>query len=116
MWRLGTEDSRVWNFYGKDLAWEQVKRWNLNNIFALSGYNDVNYVGSGEVLSVESEPHPGHVSLSIDTDDQLIAEENYITLPSAYTVAKLGHCGPKDLILTFDDGLMHAGHRRFCAR
>ncbi|WP_288152579.1 glycosyltransferase [uncultured Prevotella sp.] len=104
MWRLGTEDSRVWNFYGKDLAWEQVKRWNLNNIFALSGYNDVNYVGSGEVLSVESEPHPGHVSLSIDTDDQLIAEENYITLPSAYTVAKLGHCGPKDLILTFDDG------------
>lgn len=104
MWRLGTEDSRVWNFYGKDLAWEQVKRWNLNNVFALNGYNDVNYVGSGEVLSVESEPHPGHVSLSIDTDDQLIAEESYITLPSAYTVAKLGHCGPKDLILTFDDG------------
>lgn len=104
MWRLGTEDSRVWNFYGKDLSWEQVKRWNLNNVFALNGYNDVNYVGSGEVLSVESEPHPGHVSLSIDTDDQLIAEESYITLPSAYTVAKLGHCGPKDLILTFDDG------------
>ena len=104
LWRLGTEDSRLWNFYGKDMSWEQVKRWDLNNIFALSGYNDVNYVGSGEVLSVQSEPHPGKVAISVDNDDELVEEEKYLALPSAYTVRKLGHCGPKDLILTFDDG------------
>lgn len=104
LWRLGTDDARIWNFYGKDMAWEQVKRWNLNKMFRLTGYDDVNYVGQGEVLDVESEPHPGKVNLSIDTDDQLIAEEQYVSLPSAYTVSKLGHCGPKDLILTFDDG------------
>ena len=104
LWRLGTEDSRLWNFYGKDMSWEQVKRWDLNNIFALSGYNDVNYVGSGEVLSVQSEPHPGKVAISVDNDDELVEEEKYLALPSAYTVRKLGHCGTKDLILTFDDG------------
>ena len=104
LWRLGTDDARLWNFYGKDMSWEQVKRWNLNKMFRLTGYDAVNYVGPGEVLDVESEPHAGQVSLSIDNDDQLIAEEQYLRLPSAYTVAKLGHCGPKDLILTFDDG------------
>ena len=104
IWRLGTEDSRIWNFYGKDMSWEQVKKWNLNNIFALNSYNDVNYVGSGEVLSVESEPHHGKVSINVDNDDELVTEERYLDLPSAYTVKKLGHCGPKDLILTFDDG------------
>ena len=104
IWRLGTEDSRIWNFYGKDMSWEQVKKWNLNNIVALNSYNDVNYVGSGEVLSVESEPHHGKVSINVDNDDELVTEERYLDLPSAYTVKKLGHCGPKDLILTFDDG------------
>lgn len=88
LWRLGTDDSRIWHFYGKDMAWEQVKRWNLNQMMRLTGYDNVNYVGPGEVLSVESEPHAGKVRLSIDADDQLIAEEQYISLPSDYTVAK----------------------------
>ena len=61
-------------------------------------------MGSGEVLSVQSEPHPGKVAISVDNDDELVEEEKYLALPSAYTVKKLGHCGPKDLILTFDDG------------
>lgn len=104
LWRLGTEDHRLWNFYGKDLAWEQVKRWNMNKVMHLSGYDDVNFVGSGEVLDVESEPKEGKVRLAMDTDDQLIAEENYLRLPSTYTISKLGHCGSKELLLTFDDG------------
>jgi cellulose synthase/poly-beta-1,6-N-acetylglucosamine synthase-like glycosyltransferase/spore germination protein YaaH/peptidoglycan/xylan/chitin deacetylase (PgdA/CDA1 family) len=104
LWRLGTEDHRLWNFYGKDLAWEQVKRWNMNKVMHLSGYDDVNFVGSGEVLDVESEPKEGKVRLAMDADDQLIAEENYLRLPSTYTISKLGHCGSKELLLTFDDG------------
>ena len=104
LWRLGTEDHRLWNFYGRDLAWEQVKRWNMNKVMHLSGYDDVNFVGSGEVLDVESEPKEGKVRLAMDADDQLIAEENYLRLPSTYTISKLGHCGSKELLLTFDDG------------
>lgn len=104
LWRLGTEDHRLWNFYGKDLAWEQVKRWNMNRVLRLSGYDDVNFVGTGEVLDVESEPEPGKVTVQIDPDDQIITEERYQRLPSTYTISKLGHCGAKDLLLTFDDG------------
>jgi hypothetical protein len=104
LWRLGTEDHRLWNFYGKDLAWEQVKRWNMNRVLRLSGYDDVNFVGTGEVLDVESEPKPGKITVQIDPDDQIITEERYQCLPSTYTISKLCHCGAKDLLLTFDDG------------
>ena len=24
LWRLGTEDNRIWRFYGKDMSWESV--------------------------------------------------------------------------------------------
>lgn len=104
VWRLGTEDHRLWNFYGKDLAWEKVKKWNMNKVMRLAGYDDVNFVGSGEVMDVESEPKHGKVSLTMDPNDAIIAEEKYISLPSTYTVSKLGQCGAKDLLLTFDDG------------
>lgn len=104
VWRLGTEDHRLWNFYGKDLAWEQVKKWNMNKMMRLVGYDDVNFVGTGEVMDVESEPKEGKVSLAMDPNDAIITEEKYLGLPSTYTITKLGHCGPKDLLLTFDDG------------
>ena len=88
LWRLGTDDARIWNFYGKDMAWEQVKRWNLNRMMRLTGYDDVNYVGPGEVLSVESEPHEGKVRLSIDTDDQL----RLTPWPNSATAARRTWC------------------------
>ena len=104
VWRLGTEDHRLWNFYGKDLSWEKVRKMNVSKLLRLDGYDDVNFVGTGEVMDVESEPKMGNVSLSMDNNDALISEEKYISLPSTYTVSKLGSCRPKDLILTFDDG------------
>lgn len=104
VWRLGTEDHRLWNFFGKDLAWEKVKKWNMNKVMKLTGYDDVNFVGTGEVMDVESEPKQGKIRLAMDPNDMLISEEKYLSLPSTYTVTKLGHCGPKDLLLTFDDG------------
>ncbi len=104
VWRLGTEDHRLWNFYGKDLAWEKVKKWNMSKVMRLAGYDDVNFVGSGEVMDVESEPKHGKISLKMDPNDAIISEENYLRVPSTYTVSKLGHCGTKDLLITFDDG------------
>ena len=70
----------------------------------LPGTEDVNYVGDGEVLSVASEPHPGKISIALDKDEQLIAEEHYVKIPSTYTVDKLGKAGKKELVITFDDG------------
>ncbi|EGC19667.1 glycosyltransferase [Prevotella multiformis] len=104
VWRLGTEDKRIWRFYGKDMSWESVARMSIGRLMRLSGTDDVNFVGDGEVLNVTSEPHPGKIAVSIDKDNRLITEEHYRELPATYTVQRLGRCGDKQLVLTFDDG------------
>lgn len=104
LWRLGTEDDRVWQYYAKDLSRNEVPKLQLAEMMQFKGINDVDFVGQGEVLTVESEPHPGNVKLAMDTQDQLISEETYTKLPSSYTVNRMGEAGDKDLILTFDDG------------
>ena len=104
VWRLGTEDKRIWRFYGKDMSWESVARMSIGRLMQLSGTDDVNFVGDGEVLNVTSEPHPGKIAVSIDKDNRLITEEHYRELPATYTVQRLGRCGDKQLVLTFDDG------------
>ena len=62
------------------------------------------FVGSGEVLNVTSEPHAGRIGIVLDKDNQLIIEERYYSLPATYTVQRLGKCKEKQLVLTFDDG------------
>ena len=104
VWRLGTEDSRIWNFYGKDMSYENTSNWNLQKLLQIRSLDDVNFVGNGEVLQVESEPQPGYISIVKDKDDGLVANEIYRKLPSNYTVTKIGHCHAKDLVITFDDG------------
>ena len=104
LWRLGTEDNRIWRFYGKDMSWESVARMSVAKLMQLNGTDDVNFVGSGEVLQVTTEPHPGDISIRIDKDNRLISEEYYRTLPSTYTIQRLGECKDKQLVITFDDG------------
>ncbi|WP_455102317.1 glycosyltransferase [Prevotella nigrescens] len=104
LWRLGTEDKRIWRFYGKDMAWENASKLSVSKLMQLNGTDDVNFVGSGEVLNVTSEPHHGKISVTIDKDNCLITEEYYQALPTTYTIQRLGKCKPKQLVLTFDDG------------
>ena len=73
-------------------------------LMQLNGTDDVNFVGSGEVLQVTTEPHPGDISIRIDKDNRLISEEFYRALPSTYTIQRLGECKDKQLVITFDDG------------
>lgn len=104
LWRLGTEDKRIWRFYGKDMAWENAAKLSIAKLMQLNGTDDVNFVGSGEVLNVTSEPHHGKVAVTMDKDNCLITEEYYRELPTTYTVQRLGKCKPKQLVITFDDG------------
>ena len=104
LWRLGTEDKRIWNFYGKDMGWENAAKLSIAKLMQLNGTDDVNFVGSGEVLNVTSEPHHGKVAVTMDKDNCLITEEYYRELPTTYTVQRLGKCKPKQLVITFDDG------------
>ena len=104
LWRLGTEDKRIWRFYGKDMGWENAAKLSIAKLMQLNGTDDVNFVGSGEVLNVTSEPHHGKIAVTMDKDNCLITEEYYRELPTTYTVQRLGKCKPKQLVITFDDG------------
>ena len=76
----------------------------MNRVLRLTGYDDVNFVGSGEVLDVIGTPRNGNVHLDMDNEDFLINDETYTRIPTSYELEKHGNCGPKDLLLTFDDG------------
>ena len=104
VWRLGSEDHRLWKFYGQDLSMPAVTHLRIGDLETIEGDKVANYVGSGEALDVIGTPHDGSVHLDMDNADFLIDDETYTRVPSSYELEKHGSCGPKDLLLTFDDG------------
>lgn len=104
LWRLGSEDSRVWNFYDKDLTFGGLSKLNLKTLENVKGQTMVDYIGDGEVLDVLNTPHDGKIALEIDPKEKIITDENYVTYPSSYEVKKYGSAPQKELVLTFDDG------------
>ncbi|WFB67356.1 polysaccharide deacetylase family protein [Chryseobacterium sp. WX] len=104
LWRLGSEDSRVWNFYDKDLTFAGLSKVNLKSLENVKGQTMVDYIGDGEVLDVLNTPHDGKIALEIDPKEKIITDENYVTYPSSYEVKKYGSAPQKELVLTFDDG------------
>jgi peptidoglycan-N-acetylglucosamine deacetylase len=106
IWRLGSEDPRLWDFYNDRLDKQTVKR-NINkykSIFKkVTNFEGVSYIGKGDILDVLSVPETGKISIEIDTNDYLISEQNYEQLPAGFVVKKFGS-SPKKIVLTFDDG------------
>ena len=107
VWRLGSEDPRLWTFYHHDLTADSLRGdrgvRTLERLRHAGISTDVDYVGEGEVLDILSGPHPGRLKVELDPKDQLISEEKYEVLPTSYVVKKLG-VAPKTIVLTFDDG------------
>ncbi|MBC7382195.1 MAG: glycosyltransferase [Bacteroidia bacterium] len=105
LWRLGSEDERIWNFYDKNLGIDSIKNkppvtLQLKEIAASV---NVDYIGAGEILNVVTSPSKGVIHFEYDSIDQLISEEKYIELPSGYVIRKAGE-KPKMIVLSFDDG------------
>jgi cellulose synthase/poly-beta-1,6-N-acetylglucosamine synthase-like glycosyltransferase/spore germination protein YaaH/peptidoglycan/xylan/chitin deacetylase (PgdA/CDA1 family) len=111
LWRLGSEDRRMWKYYNRKLnnASLQQQPFNFDSLTSIPVIlNNVGFEGEGEVLDIIYSPQPGKINLEIDSTEQLIAEQHYIQLPSGYVIRKFaedtiqgkGH----KLILTFDDG------------
>ncbi|MNS43188.1 Poly-beta-1,6-N-acetyl-D-glucosamine synthase [compost metagenome] len=105
LWRLGSEDPRVWSFYKKDLSDKDAKSplIDLHQMEFIKGGTNVDYIGEGEILDILSKPQQGKISVSYDAKNKRITNQNYITLPTSYVVKKYG-VGTKQMILTFDDG------------
>lgn len=113
LWRLGSEDPRIWHYYGRDLSTESLRKhpFNFSKLNTIPPDPNVKptHVGEGELLDILFTPHKGKIKLEIDKKELLISEQNYLTLPSGYIYEKFAEdetpIGPgHKIILTFDDG------------
>ena len=111
LWRLGSEDHRMWKYYNRNLSNASLREhpFNFEPLTTIPVIlNNVGFEGEGEVLDIIYAPQPGKINLEVDSTEQLISEQNYVQLPSGYVIRKFaedttsgkGH----KLILTFDDG------------
>lgn len=104
LWRMGSEDSRLWDFYHLPMNKASVQKFNFDEFAKVETSNDVDFMGEGEILDVISTPTPGHIRTELDTSWMLISEEFYDTLPSMFVVKQFGKSTEKKMVLTFDDG------------
>lgn len=106
LWRLGSEDERLWNYYSRGLSNEDLRQqpFDFNSLqYVNTPVERPDYIGDGEVLNVITDPQPGKINLSIDSTEGLIGEQQYVQLPTKYVIKKYGIVH-KQVVLTFDDG------------
>ncbi len=106
IWRLGSEDERIWTFYNRNLDNQSLSQ----HPFDFTKLEQVktpverpDYIGDGEVLNVITQPQPGIINLEIDSTEGIISEQQYTQLPTRYVIKKYGNV-KNQVILTFDDG------------
>jgi len=103
LWRLGSEDPSVWNFFGRDVPLDGNTAAQLAKM--IYGY-DLDYdEAKGEILRIKAEPKAGARTLQFDAARGFITAEtiNRDNLPSPYVIGRYGWA-PRKLALTFDDG------------
>ena len=71
LWRLGSEDSRIWKFYSRDMRKVPLQApppagFNFNDFTAVKASDDVDYIGEGEVLDILSTPVDGRIRPELD--------------------------------------------------
>lgn len=105
IWRMGAEDPRLWTFISKDLSIDSVRKTGVDlKKLTHIGLNDrIDYSGDGEVLDLVSTPKAGKIDVKLDTTDFMIGDQNYVVLPTKYSIRRYGH-QEKKIVLTFDDG------------
>lgn len=106
IWRLGTEDERMWQFYTNDLSENAMrsKPFDIQKLQTILPTSKPDFSGEGEVLNLVTAPQDGKIALKYDSAENLIADQSYQKMPSGYVIKKIGKAGPKQIILTFDDG------------
>jgi peptidoglycan-N-acetylglucosamine deacetylase len=104
LWRLGSEDSRLWEFYNKPMTKAALKSFDFKEFSTVPAGSKPDYIGDGEVLDVIATPTDGYITPEIDTLDMLISEEAYTKLPSTYVIRKFGNTKKRQIVLTYDDG------------
>ncbi|HTV10182.1 MAG TPA: glycosyltransferase [Candidatus Aquilonibacter sp.] len=104
LWRLGSEDASLWNFWDNPLKVDPAKA--LADV--APGW-DVDTEGDGDILRVTKPPQNGHRTITMDDDPTIpsqflsVVSESMDSYPLPYTVSQYGY-HPKEVAITFDDG------------
>ena len=110
LWRLGAEDSRMWDFYDRDMSKDSIRHFDFASFASITPIpteERVDYEGKGgEILDIIGGPTSGRIVPEVDTAEMLISEESYDSLPSKWVAKTYGgdSSNKKKLVLTFDDG------------
>lgn len=104
LWRLGSEDDRLWDFYHLAMTKTALKKFNFKEFDNVKSVATPDFIGEGEVLDMMATPTDGKITTEIDSSEMLISEQEYIKLPSSYVVRKYGKRSDRKLVLTYDDG------------
>jgi len=101
LWRLGSEDERIWSFYNRDLSNEALASspFNFSSLDSLDIITErPDYIEEGEVLDVVSNPQKGIIDIEHDPTDNLVSEENYRQLPTRYVIRRFGKVLKEDTL------------------
>ena len=103
LWRLGWEDSSLWNVWDKPTHPES-----LDALGTVAPGHDVNVEGEGDIMRVTGLPHEGKRTVLQDTDEpdlrkRLIIDEHMDVYPQNYTITYYGY-RPNQVAISFDDG------------
>lgn len=99
LWRLGSEDPSTWAVWGRDYGATAPAA--LTAIPSIA--DNIDFNGTGELLSVTSRPADGVRTIEVDPQTGDIDDETYTTVPTPYVIRRFG-ASPKQIALTFDDG------------
>jgi len=103
LWRLGTEDSSMWNVWDKP-----TNPASLEALGPLAPGHEVDQEGEGDIMRITGLPQQGKRTVDVDTDEpdprkKLIIDEHMDVYPHTYTVEYYGY-HPNEVALSFDDG------------
>jgi len=103
LWRLGEEDSSLWNIWDKPSNPES-----LQALGVVQPGHDVDDEGDGDIIRVVGLPQPGKRTVEVDTDEpdprkKLIVDEHMDVYPRTYTIEQYGYHA-NEVALSFDDG------------
>lgn len=106
LWRLGSEDDRLWRFYDRSLSNKSIqeKPFDFKTLENVNfRFQTPDYIGEGEVLNIISDPKPGKIKIEFDPKENSITNQDYLEMPTKYVIKKYGTV-KKQVLLTFDDG------------
>ncbi|KAI1693094.1 polysaccharide deacetylase domain-containing protein [Ditylenchus destructor] len=104
LWRLGSEDARLWSFISRSLDHDHLARepFDFEKISKIK-VGGIQYIGDGEILDLVNSPEPGLVKFAYNPANGLIEDQQYVKTPSNYVIKRFGE-RDNTVVLTFDDG------------